>query len=284
MLAPRPRPPPPAPRRHRPRASRRAPITAAAPPNLSTPPTDAARAASFPTAPVPELPDPAPLSVTGKLPPWLRGAFVRNGPGAWPAPLNHMFDGYALLARFDVDGAANAITQRQRFLDTKAWAAMKAGGGRMAFSEFGTAAGVGATLSSLLASVFSGGPAFGTDNASVTVRPGRDGELVASTETPAGRVRVRAADLTTIGVVPPTDGVRADLICAHTVPRSDGSLVGFGAGIGRGISVYLEDASTCGRTVVADLPLRRGGIAPCWMHAFPATDGAWKRGGGGRSS
>ena len=32
-------------------------------------------------------------------------------------------------------------------------------------------AGVGATLSSLLASAFSGGPAFGTDNASVTVRP-----------------------------------------------------------------------------------------------------------------
>lgn len=245
-------------------------VRARATPNLSTPPSDAARAASFPTTAVPELPSPTPTTVTGRLPPWLAGTFVRNGPGAFPAPLNHIFDGYALVAAFDIDGHTNAVTQRQRFLDTAAWRAVR-DGGAPAFAEFGTAASLWATLKGLVASWLpGGGPAFGTDNASVTIRPSYPGELLAATETPAGRVKVRLADLETLGGAEVED-LKTDLICAHTVPRSDGSLVGFGATIRGGYTVYLEDATTCTRTPVAKLPLWRG-IAPCWMHAFPATD------------
>ena len=243
-------------------------------PDLSTPPTDAARAASFPTVAVPELPSPTRTTVhRPPAPPGLPAPLCATARAPFHSLSTTFFDGYALVAAFDIDGATNAVTQRQRFLDTAAWRAVR-DGGRPAFAEFGTAASLGATLRGLVASWLpGGGPAFGTDNASVTIRPsGKNlGQLLASTETPAGRVKVRLADLETLGGAEVND-LKTDLICAHTVPRSDGSLVGFGATIGGGYTVYLEDAVTCTRTPVARLPLWRG-IAPCWMHAFPATDG-----------
>lgn len=238
------------------------------PHSLSTPPSDAARGAAFPHTPVRELPTPTPTAVSGSLPSWLSGTLFRNGPGAFPEPLRHMFDGFALVAAFDIDGAANTITHRQRYLETASWKSMR-DTGKLAYAEFGTAAPPLATIKGLFA-MLSGGSAF-TDNASVTIRPSAPSELYASTEAPAGRVRVRASDLTTVGG-PPVDGVKADLICAHTVRRSDGSRVGFGGAIGGGYTVYLEDRETCVRTPVATIPLRSGSISPCWMHAFPCTD------------
>lgn len=39
------------------------------------------------------------LEVEGKLPTWIEGTFVRNGPGMYKG-MRHMFDGYAMLAKF----------------------------------------------------------------------------------------------------------------------------------------------------------------------------------------
>jgi carotenoid cleavage dioxygenase-like enzyme len=44
------------------------------------------------------------LEVQGQVPKWLAGSFVRNGPGTFKG-MKHLFDGYALLAKFTfVDG------------------------------------------------------------------------------------------------------------------------------------------------------------------------------------
>ncbi len=56
--------------------------------------------------------------LSGSLPSWLRGSLVLNGVGEF-GPTEHMFDGFAFLAkiRFE-DGAAFAS---QRFLETDAY-------------------------------------------------------------------------------------------------------------------------------------------------------------------
>ncbi|CAH1775269.1 unnamed protein product, partial [Owenia fusiformis] len=45
-------------------------------------------------------------AVTGTIPSWIKGGFLRNGPGKFEAgkdKYNHWFDGLALLHRFDFD-------------------------------------------------------------------------------------------------------------------------------------------------------------------------------------
>lgn len=181
-----------------------------------------------------------------------------------------MFDGYALLARLDV-APARSVTQRQRFIETAAWKAVR-DTGKMAFSEFGTPLPLGAGVAALVRGALGLGPAF-TDNASVTVRPGAAGELVAATESVAGLWRVDADTLATLGPAAPADAVPGTLTTAHPHTRSDGSLVNFAAGVGGGTTVFLQDAAAGARTPVATVPLRLA-PAPCWMHAMPATD-AW---------
>jgi carlactone synthase/all-trans-10'-apo-beta-carotenal 13,14-cleaving dioxygenase len=181
-----------------------------------------------------------------------------------------MFDGFALLARLDVAGGPRpSVTQRQRFLESAAWAAVR-DTGDMAFSEFGTPLPLARGVAALARGALGLGPAF-TDNASVTVRPGRAGELVAATESVAGLWRVDAATLATLGPAAAADGVPGALTTAHPHTRSDGTLVNFATGVGGRTTVFVQDAATAARAPVAALPLRLP-PAPCWMHAFPATD------------
>lgn len=247
-------------------------------------PSAAARAAAFTATPVPELftPTLAPL-LSGALPVWLNGAFIRNGPGGFPAPYAHLFDGPAMLTRVALDGRdpdARPPTQTQRFIETAAWAGFKAMGKPVA-PEFGTPlpfwAGLFTTVKGLM------GFGSGFDNASVTVRPrGRVGvsstrQLIAMTEAVAGTYAVDALTLETAPgrvVHPPSDGVRGALTTAHAHTRTDGSLVAFTSDVGRGFTVYTQDPHTLARTPVAsfrDRPGSKGG-GPAWVHDFPCTD------------
>lgn len=61
------------------------------------------------------------VEVAGTLPPYLRGTYYRNGPGAWRAasqPLTHLFDGFALLCKWRFDDGGCEFTSR--FLATEA--------------------------------------------------------------------------------------------------------------------------------------------------------------------
>lgn len=119
------------------------------------------------------------VTVHGRLPPWLSGMYIRNGPGTYEngtvEGMNHMFDGYALLLKFDVDGANNQATMSHKFLESKAWQALNSNG-RMKWREFGTAVPSNGIVDKItdFAQTALGAMGIGegvTDNASVSILP-----------------------------------------------------------------------------------------------------------------
>ncbi|XP_070561443.1 beta,beta-carotene 15,15'-dioxygenase-like isoform X2 [Ptychodera flava] len=87
-----------------------------------------------------EQPEPAATVVKGNVPQWLKGSFLRNGPGLFEVgsdSYNHVFDGLALLHRFDIlDGI---ITYQSKFLQSDVYKKNMATN-RIVCSEFGTLA------------------------------------------------------------------------------------------------------------------------------------------------
>lgn len=81
------------------------------------------------------LPD---IPVDGRMPPWLEGVLLRNGPALFEIgeqPLNHWFDGLAMLHGFGF--ADGRVSYANRFLRSSAYTVWQRDG-VMKFSEFGT--------------------------------------------------------------------------------------------------------------------------------------------------
>ena len=78
------------------------------------------------------------LPIQGRLPDWLHGRLIRNGPGTFQAGKDHFrhwFDGYAMLHKFTIKNGR--VAYANRFLQTRAYReAMQAG--RMTYTEFAT--------------------------------------------------------------------------------------------------------------------------------------------------
>ena len=139
------------------------------------------------------------LHVSGTLPKWLAGAVVRNGPGRFTTAkqnCSHLFDGMALLSRFEVDGATNSVKWASRYLQSKAYEYAHEQGGLL-YNEFGTAAGVGLVgrAVSLLRGVLAGGT---TDNACVSVVPTANGGAVCLSEPTRASYRIDPVSLETL--------------------------------------------------------------------------------------
>jgi len=118
--------------------------------------------------------------VEGSIPKWLKGDYIRNGPGLFEAGnkrLNHLFDGYGMLVKvaFDPSSPPQVST---RFIESDAYRAAAAG--KMAYPEFGTTrnweedAGFMEKVQAFI-QVISGDP---TDNAVVNVLRLGDGTQV----------------------------------------------------------------------------------------------------------
>jgi carotenoid cleavage dioxygenase-like enzyme len=78
------------------------------------------------------------LPIEGKVPDWLAGTLLRNGPGSWSAgrqPLTHWFDGFAMLRRFRISGGG--VEYANRFLDSEAYA-HACEHGELGYREFAT--------------------------------------------------------------------------------------------------------------------------------------------------
>ncbi|XP_077994411.1 carotenoid-cleaving dioxygenase, mitochondrial-like [Glandiceps talaboti] len=87
-----------------------------------------------------EHPEPLDTTLTGKIPCWLEGSLLRNGPGLFDIgeqTVNHVFDGMALLHRFNIK--QGKITYQSRYLRSDVYKANTAAN-RIVFSEFGTLA------------------------------------------------------------------------------------------------------------------------------------------------
>jgi beta,beta-carotene 9',10'-dioxygenase len=78
------------------------------------------------------------LPVHGRIPAWLSGTLIRNGPGALRVGeqhYRHWFDGLAMLHRFTI--SAGKVSYANKFLESRAYrSAMDAG--RITYSEFAT--------------------------------------------------------------------------------------------------------------------------------------------------
>ena len=202
------------------------------------------------------------LSLEGSLPDWLSGSLIRNGPGAFElggASVDHWFDGLALLRRFTLDGEADAVAYRDRFLRSDAYSRARQG----SFSG-GFAAGDAGLLSRLWGLLV----ADPYDNANVVVdRVGE--EYLAMTETPR-RVRVDPATLDTLGHAQYDGPAPAgQLACAHVSRDPDGTVVNVETAFGRQSEYHVFEAPAPDtRRHVATVPVDE----PAYLHDFAATE------------
>ncbi len=78
------------------------------------------------------------LPIQGKLPPWLRGTLVRNGPGTFHVGeqrYRHWFDGLAMLHKFSF--ANGRVSYANKYLETHSYRRARETG-RISYSEFAT--------------------------------------------------------------------------------------------------------------------------------------------------
>lgn len=224
----------------------------------------------------------------GRLPAWLRGALLRNGPALYATGgggrLRHLFDGYGFLARWELDGPGDRARYAGRFVGSRASEAVRFGlDGRppqMEFSEFGTPpgrdrpTGLLGQWAGVLRSALSGL----TDNANVTIAPlpSGDGETLwlALSEPVCAQFLVDPISLRTLRAVgppsfpPPLFGLLMQT--AHPQwSESLGGLVNVGAQLlPPRYVVTLTRASQAGiqTRTLAEIPC--AGLMPSWMHSF----------------
>jgi beta,beta-carotene 9',10'-dioxygenase len=134
------------------------------------------------------------VPVQGRLPEWLAGSLIRNGPGTFDVgqrQYRHWFDGLAMLHRFSIAGGR--VSYANRFLQTRAYRAAR-DEGRIAYPEFAT--DPCRSLFQRAMAVFDPQP---TDSAKVNIAKVAE-RYLALAETPI-QVQFDPATLDSVGVV-----------------------------------------------------------------------------------
>lgn len=236
-------------------------------------PSEQARQTAFGTTPVEQKNQGAAVR-NGQLPSWLNGSFYRNGPGTFEngteEGMLHLFDGYGMVVKIDIQGRDNAATISNAFVKSNAYEEYKKNG-KMAWREFGTPKpvdGIGERIVDVVRTIL-GSVGIGqgtTDNASVHVIP-RGDDLWAMTETVDGTFRIDKETLETKGRVLFQDDVDGTLTTAHPLVLEDGTLINLISIPGMGFVVYSCDESNI-RKKMAYIPHIRP-MSPSWIHDFP---------------
>lgn len=202
------------------------------------------------------------LAVEGEIPAWLAGTLLRTGPARFeigPQPVNHWFDGLAMLHRFSFGGGS--VSYANRFLRSKAYEAAEREG-KIAYSEFAT--DPCRSIFRRAATLFR--PESGlTDNCNVNLTRLGD-EYVAMTETPLP-VAFDPETLETLGVAFEPPGVHATAHPHHDPKR--GELVAYVTHFGprSEYRVFAQRDRATQRRVAS----KRVG-APSYMHSFALTE------------
>ncbi len=202
------------------------------------------------------------LRMTGRLPDWLRGTLLRNGPGLFESAgqeARHVFDGYALLQRFGFTD--QGVSYRSRFLRSRIIKEALATG-RPGVRQFGTA--VGRSVIDIVRTLAA--PRF-PDNAGVNVaRIG--GRWMALTESPFP-VAFDPRSLATLGAFEfPEDDLWGENTTAH--PHHDqatGELINLTtkfSGRERFYEFYRLRGDSPRRESICRLPVRE----PAYVHSF----------------
>ncbi|XP_036433952.1 retinal Mueller cells isomerohydrolase [Colossoma macropomum] len=182
-----------------------------------------------------ELAEPIPAHVTGVIPAWLNGSLLRLGPGLFEIgdePFNHLFDGQALMHKFDLKNGK--VTYYRRFLRTDAYVRAMTEK-RIVITEFGTAAYPDPckNIFSRFFTYFQGIEV--TDNCLVNVYPiGED--FYACTETNF-ITKVNPDTLETIKKVDLCNYLSINGVTAHPHIEQDGTLYNIGNCFGKNMSL-----------------------------------------------
>ncbi|CAG5921502.1 unnamed protein product [Menidia menidia] len=181
---------------------------------------------------VEETPDPIPATISGTIPKWINGSFLRNGPGKFEFgedKYTHWFDGMAMMHRFHI--CEGNVTYSSRFLRSDSYC-FNSEKNRIVISEFGTLA-MPDPCKNLFARFFSRFqiPKEATDNASVNFVKYK-GDYYVSTETNYMR-RVDPQSLETKEKVDWGQYVAVNAATAHPHYDRDGATYNMGNSFGK---------------------------------------------------
>ena len=203
-----------------------------------------------------------PLEVTfeGRIPDWLRGTLIRNGPGLWKlgeSCVQHWFDGLAKLHAFHLE--SSRVRYRSRFLRSPEWQGLQQAG-RLTHPQF--ASDPCRSLFKKFTSMFL--PEVGC-NANVNItRLGN--RYLALTETPLA-LEFDLETLETLGTYDyDGDGFGGPMTSAHPVIDA-GELFNFTVRLGRQSAYRAYRTRQGPRTEFARCPTQR----PSYMHSCALT-------------
>ncbi|XP_076989236.1 beta,beta-carotene 15,15'-dioxygenase [Tamandua tetradactyla] len=233
-----------------------------------------------------EQPEPVKAKVTGKIPAWLQGILLRNGPGmhtVGETRYNHWFDGLALLHSFTIrDGE---VEYRSKYLRSDTYNA-NIEANRIVVSEFGTMAypdpckNIFSKAFSYLSHII---PDF-TDNCLINImKCGED--FYATTETNYIR-KINPQTLETLEKVDYRKYVAVNLATSHPHYDADGNILNIGTSImDKGKTKYVIfkiPATAPGAEKAGKSPLKHTEVlcsipshsvlSPSYHHSFGVTE------------
>ncbi|XP_043941540.1 retinoid isomerohydrolase isoform X2 [Protopterus annectens] len=229
---------------------------------------------------VEELSEPMTTHITGTIPQWLKGSLLRCGPGLFEVgsePFYHLFDGQALLHKFELkDGNA---TYFRRFIRTDAYVRAMTEK-RIVITEFGTFAYPDPckNIFSRFFTFFNGIEV--TDNALVNVYPiGED--FYACTETNY-ITKIDPQTLETVKKVDLCKYVSINGVTAHPHIENDGTVYNIGNCFGKNFAIAYNLIKIPPIQADKQDPLNRARVVvqfpcsdrckPSYVHSFGMTD------------
>ncbi|XP_019058654.1 PREDICTED: carotenoid cleavage dioxygenase 8, chloroplastic [Tarenaya hassleriana] len=217
------------------------------------------------------------LDVQGHIPTWLKGTYLRNGPGLWQIGdynFRHLFDGYSTVVKLQFSGdGCQKIIAGHRVLESAAYsAAIKHN--RLCFREFSETPKTQNPFSHIgeFFRLFSGDSL--TDNANTGVIRLGDNRVVCLTETQKGSILIDPETLKAIGRFNYNDDLNDFLIqSAHPIVTGSEFWTLIPDLVKPGYRVVRMEAGSNRREVVGRADCRgRFGKGPGWVHSFAVTE------------
>ena len=203
------------------------------------------------------------LSANGKVPLWLKGDLIRNGPAKYEigdSTLNHWFDGFAMLHKFSFN--QGKISYLSRFVESSAYKdALNTG--KISSNEFATNKD-----SSLLEKLLRPFTFKATDNSNVNICF-QGSTYLAMTETPEP-IMFDYFSLNTVGKLIYDDQLKIQLTTAHPhFDFTDNTLYNVSTKLGPVCEyiIFKIDGEVARRKVIAAIPVKR----PGYLHSFAIT-------------
>ncbi|XVF89177.1 hypothetical protein PTKIN_Ptkin19aG0109000 [Pterospermum kingtungense] len=211
------------------------------------------------------------LLVQGEIPLWLKGTYLRNGPGLWHIEdynFRHLFDGYATLVKLHFENGRLIAGHRQ--IESEAYKAARKNK-KICFREFSEVPKYENFMAYVgdLAKLLSG--ASLTDNANTGVVKLGDGRVVCLTETQKGSLVIDPTSLETLGRFEYSDSLGGLIHSAHPIVTESEFLTLLPDLVNPGYLVVRMEPGTNERKVIGRVNCR-GGPAPGWVHSFPVTE------------